>query len=130
MTLVTTILDGKIKDAEFASLYFRRWGIELHFREIKTFLCMDVLRCPTPHMIERELRMHFIAYNLIRCVMQQAAITHDVDLGRVSFKGCMDTVREFSNAMQGSEDKPRTLKALVAEMLWAIARDSLPAGFN
>ena len=126
VTLVTTVLDGKIKDTEFASLYFRRWGIELHFREIKTFLRMDVLRCLTPHMIERELRMHFIAYNLIRCVMQQSAITHDVDLERVSFKGCMDTVREFSNAMQGFEDKPRTVKALVAEMLWAIAHDLNP----
>ena len=38
----------------------------------------------------------------------------------------MDTVREFANAMQGSEDKPRTVKALVAEMLWAIAHDLNP----
>ena len=38
----------------------------------------------------------------------------------------MDTVREFSNAMQGFADKPRTVKALVAEMLWAIAHDLNP----
>lgn len=126
VTLVTTLIDAAIPAPDFAELYFRRWGIELHFREIKILLNMDILRCLTPHMIERELRMHFIAYNLIRCVMQKAALTHDVDLKRVSFKGSLDTVRQFVNAASGAEDKPRTLSALVDEMLLAIARDLNP----
>ncbi len=87
---------------------------------------MDVLRCLTPHMIERELRMHFIAYNLIRCVMQKAALSHDVDLRRVSFKGCLDTVRQFANALAGADDKPRTVSAMIKELLLAIARDLVP----
>jgi hypothetical protein len=123
VTLATTLLDACIPAADLADLYFRRWGIELHFREIKTHLNMDVLRCLSPHMIERELRMHFIAYNLIRAVMQKAALTHDVDLKRISFKGCLDTVRQFANATCGAEDKPRTISSLVDEMLLAIARD-------
>jgi len=126
VTLVTTLLDPSISDSEFADLYFRRWGIELHFREIKIHLNMDVLRCLSPRMIERELRMHFIAYNLIRCVMQKAALTHDVDLRRLSFKGCLDTLRQFANASSGAEDKPRTIAALVDDMLRAIARDPNP----
>ena len=126
VTLVTTLLDAAIPAADLADLYFRRWGIELHFREIKIFLNMDVLRCLSPDMIERELRMHFIAYNLIRCVMQKAALAHDVDLTRLSFKGCLDTVRHFANATCGAEDKPRTITALVDEMLLAIARDLNP----
>jgi hypothetical protein len=126
VTLLTTILDAAIPASDFALLYFRRWGIELHFREIKIHLNMDVLRCLSPNMIERELRMHFIAYNLIRCVMQKAAISHDVDLSRLSFKGCLDTVRQFANASSGAEDKPRAISALVEEMLLAIARDPVP----
>jgi len=126
VTLVTTLLDAAIPAADLADIYFRRWGIELHFREIKIHLNMDVLRCLSPAMIERELRMHFIAYNLIRSVMQKAALTHDVDLGRISFKGCLDTVRQFANATCGAEDKPRTLSALIDEMLLAIARDLVP----
>lgn len=126
VTLVTTLLDADIPAADFAQLYFRRWRIELHFREIKIHLNMDVLRCLTPHMIERELRMHFIAYNLIRCVMQKAAFTHDVDLLRLSFKGCLDTLRQFANALHGAEDKPRTLSSMLQEMISAIARDLLP----
>ena len=126
VTLVTTLLDAAIPALDLADLYFRRWGVELHFREIKIHLNMDVLRCLSPHMIERELRMHFIAYNLIRCLMQKAALTHDVDLRRISFKGCLDTLRQFANAASGAQDKPRTISAIVEEMLLAIARDLVP----
>ena len=126
VTIVTTLLDAAIGAPDLANLYFRRWDIELHFREIKIHLNMDVLRCLTPHMIERELRMHFIAYNLIRCVMQKAALTHDVDLKRMSFKGCLDTVRQFANATGGAGEKSRTIAALIEEMLRAIAQDPNP----
>jgi len=126
VTIVTTLLDAAILAADLADLYFRRWGIELNFRDIKIHLHMDVLRCLSPAMIERELRMHFIAYNLIRCVMQKAALTHDVDINRLSFKGCLDTVRQFANASCGAEDKPRTIAAMVDEMLLAIAKDLNP----
>ncbi len=125
VTLVTTLLDVAISTSDLIDLYFRRWNIELHFREIKTHLNMDVLRCLTPHMIKRELRMHFIAYNLIRCVMQKAALTHNADIQRISFKGCLDTVRQFTNAL-GSEKKSRTVSEMLNEMLLAIARDLLP----
>jgi hypothetical protein len=126
VTLVTTLLDATISAADLAALYFRRWGVELHFREIKTLLNMDVLRCLTPHMIERELRMHFVAYNLIRCVMQKAALAHGADLNRLSFKGSLDTVRHFAAAAHAAEAKPRTVAALVDEMLLAIACDPNP----
>ncbi|MEI6377515.1 MAG: hypothetical protein WCO97_10015, partial [bacterium] len=42
------------------------------------------------------------------------------------FKGCLDTVRQFANATCGAEDKPRTISAMVDEMLLAIARDPNP----
>ena len=57
----------------------------LHFREIKITLGLDVLRCLTPLMIEKELLLHIIAYNLVRALMQRAAILHCVELCRVSF---------------------------------------------
>ena len=126
VTIITTLLDADLPASGLADLYFRRWRIELHFKEIKIHLKMDVLRCLSPHMVERELRMHFIAYNLIRCVMQKAALTHDTDLVRLSFKGCLDTLRHFANAACGADDKPRTISALIDEMLLVIASDIIP----
>jgi hypothetical protein len=55
-------------------LHARRWNIELHFAQIKTTLEMDVLRCQSPAMIEKELQIHLIAYNLVRALMRREAI--------------------------------------------------------
>ena len=38
---------------------------------------MDVLRCMTPEMVEKEIWMHLFAYNLIRGVAAKAAEAHD-----------------------------------------------------
>jgi len=126
VTLVTTLTDPDIPASDLAELYLKRWGIELNFKEIKIHLNMDVLRCLTPHMIERELQMHFIAYNLIRCVMQKASITHNADIKRISFKGTLDTLRQFANASSGSERNPRIISKMIDEMLKTIAQDLVP----
>lgn len=44
-------------------LYGERWQVELHFQQIKTLLAMDVLRCKSPQLIQREVALHRIAYN-------------------------------------------------------------------
>lgn len=84
--LVTTLTDADIytKDA-LAELYYRRWAVELYFRQIKTTMGMEKLRCKTPEMVRKELRMHLIAYNLIRGLMQEAAHQQNVRLDRISF---------------------------------------------
>ena len=47
--LITTLTDPVTVPLQaLADLYFRRWQVELHFREIKTLLGLDVLRCLTP----------------------------------------------------------------------------------
>jgi hypothetical protein len=56
--LVTTLLDLKLYPCTALSeLYRRRWAIELFWRDIKTTMKMDVLRCQSPTMIEKELAM-------------------------------------------------------------------------
>jgi hypothetical protein len=126
ITLITTLTDPSITAQELAALYLRRWEIELHFREIKILLNMDILRCKTPEMIERELLMHLVAYNLVRTLMQASAASHGADLGRLSFKGTLDTVRHFANAAHAAKGKPRTIEALIQEMLTAVAKDPNP----
>jgi len=127
LTLVTTLLDA----AEFpfealAALYMERWGVELHFRQIKIMLGMDVLRCLSPHMIEREVSMHMIAYNMVRALMQQAALRHRVDLSRLSFKGSLDTLRHFAPQIDAARRDRSARARLIDEMLRLIAEDIVP----
>jgi Transposase DDE domain len=124
---VTTLLDPVAYPAEtIAALYLERWSVELHFREIKMTLALDVLRCLIPAMIEKELLLHIIAYNLIRSLMQRAAILHCVELRRLSFKGTLDTLRHFADVVHASEGKPRKQAALLDSMLEIIAADHVP----
>ena len=56
VTLVTTLLDAQAYPAqEIAQLYARRWKIELWFRDIKTSMGMEVLRCQSFRMVHKEL---------------------------------------------------------------------------
>ena len=47
---------------------------------------MDVLRCQTPQMNDKQLWVHLLAYNVIRLLMAQAASNADVDPRNLSFK--------------------------------------------
>lgn len=128
ITLATTLLDTQAYPAEeLAALYRARWSIELRYSEIKTTMGADVLRCKSPAMIEKELCMNAIGYNLIRCVMQEAAQRHGVDLERISFKGSLDAVRHFADAIHAATGKPRCQSRLYDELLAIIASDPLPS---
>jgi len=76
---MTTLLDAVAYPAkDLAGLYLKRWDVELVFRDIKTTMGMDVLRCKTPEMIRKEILMYFIAYNCIRRLMYEAAEEADI----------------------------------------------------
>ena len=65
--LVTTLLDPTIASAHaLGVLYKMRWNIEVDFRTIKATLEMDVLRCKSQAMVEKEIAVYFLAYNLVR----------------------------------------------------------------
>jgi hypothetical protein len=120
LVLVTTLLDaGEYPKQEVADLFLERWNIELDLRSIKDVLRMDVLRCKTPEMVRKEVGMHLLAYNLIRGVMVGAAEVHDKRPRHLSFKGALQTMTAFQDALRWSRAGDRA--RLVEEMLKAIS---------
>jgi hypothetical protein len=127
VTLVTTLLDPAAYPAEeLARLYARRWQIELWFRDLKTSMGMERLRCKSPGMAHKELEMFFIAYNLIRVLMAQARAIYETPMERLSFKGTVDALRQFSIAIAQARARKKR-KQLMADLLEIIARDQVPA---
>lgn len=127
VVLVTTLTDAELYPGDaLRELYGERWQVELHFAQIKTILAMDVLRCKSPEMIEREVAIHRIAYNLVRTLMQRSAHLHRVPLERISFKGSLDTVRHWAAVIAAASVTPRKQESLIEKMLRAIARDPVP----
>jgi hypothetical protein len=72
-----------------------RWHVELDLRAIKTVMQMDILRCKTPAMVEKEIAVHLLAYNLVRAVMAQAAVSANLLLRQLSFKAVLQLLNAF-----------------------------------
>jgi hypothetical protein len=72
MVLYTTLLNPEIPKSEIILKYFTRWDIEITIREIKTIMDINVLRGKTDDIVKKELVSAFIAYNLIRKLIEQS----------------------------------------------------------
>lgn len=94
--IITTLLDANAYTAEdLADLYYQRWDVELCFRDIKTTMGMDILRCKTPDMVRKEIVMHLITYNGIRYLIAEAAVRAAQRARRISFKGSVQALRHW-----------------------------------
>jgi hypothetical protein len=126
VALLTTLLDSQQYPAhQIAQLYARRWSIELWFRDIKTSMGMERLRCKSPRLVHKELEMFFIAYNLIRCLIVHAGTLHEMAVERMSFKGAVDSLRQFSMALAQARSTHKQ-NQLISQLLEVIARDEVP----
>lgn len=125
ITLCTTLHDPQLyPDQALIELYMRRWKIELYLRDIKVTLGLDVLRCQTPAMVEKEIWMQAIAHNMVRALMLEAAINHTVQLDRLSFKGTVDMMLTWAGWMH--HDKPAVNQTLLRQLLLALASGKVP----
>ena len=124
--LVTTLLDSlQFPAAALGQLYYRRWGMELTLRNIKITLQMDQLSCKTPENLEREIYMHFLAHNLVRRLMLEAARRHSVPLERVSFAGSLAAARRYGEALLQAKSQTAR-RRLLEELFRVLAQDLVP----
>lgn len=101
ITLATTLLDAKVYEAqELASLYRRRWNVELHIRCLKAQMQMDHLRCKSPQMVRKEIHAHMIGYNLVRAAVLASALRFNLSPSKLSFTGAMQAVEEFAASLR------------------------------
>ena len=117
--VVTTLLDSNAYRAdEIVALYIHRWEIEVRFRDIKTILGMEMLRTKSPEMIEKELLMYQIVYNLMRLIMLKAAKEHGVNHRGLSFRGVQQVIHAFVKNFQDLVSRP-LLRTKQRAKMWA-----------
>ncbi len=114
LTLLTTRLDAERYPArEILQAYLRRRRLAMCLDDLKTTLQMAVLRSRTPEMLQKEVYAHLIAHNRVRCTMAQAASEYRVSLERISFKGALDALPQFTQAISQTATKKKRCQ------LWA-----------
>lgn len=126
VTLVTTLLDPQRYPAQqILQAYLHRWRLEMCLDDLKTTLQMEMLRSHSPDMAKKEIYARLIGHNLVRWLMVQAARQHEAPLERISFKGTLDALRHFTQAMsQASSARKR--QQLWIELLRTLAVDLVP----
>lgn len=125
ITLATTLLDPiAYPKSEIAKLYELRWQAEINLRHLKSSMDMDMLRTKSPDMLRKEIDIYFLAYNLIRTLMDQAAKSTGQDPLRISFKGTLQHLNTFLPLLAAATPKKRNL--LYQTLLCIIANEQLP----
>src|SRR6516162_7638442 len=117
--VATTLLDAAIDGGQIGDLFERRWDGEVDLRSIKSTMQMDILRCKTPAMVEKEIWAHLLAYNLLRTVMAVSAADNDVEPRALSFKGAKQTLTAFAPKLEAALPEQRV--GLLDALLKAVA---------
>ena len=93
----TTLLSAKTYPKTAVALFYReRWKVELDFRALKTDMGMELLRCKRPDAVKKEIAVYFLAYNIIRGNLAQAALRHDKVPRQLSFKSAVQLLAQAS----------------------------------
>lgn len=123
--LVTTLLDpDTVVPRELDALYAMRWNIEVDWRTIKVTMAMDVLRCRSPEMIEKEISVHLLAYNLMRWAMATAARLGEILPRNLSFTGAKRVLLAFGEQLRHCGGQ--RLSFMFATVLATIAGLTIP----
>lgn len=103
---ITTILDQKkYHKSELGELYRFRWQAEIHLGSIKSIMSMDKLCCKTPEMVNKEIGIHFIAYNIIRIIMAESGDKHKISPLQISFKNTLQIISSFTPWLNNRDKK-------------------------
>ena len=123
--LVTTLLDpAAVPVQSLGALYKMRWNIEVDFRTIKATLEMDVLRCKSQPMVDKEIAVYFLAYNLVRWAMAKAALLADVLPRALSFAGAKRLLCAFADQLRRTSGEQ--VRIMIATVTTSIATLRLP----
>ena len=107
---------------ELASLYRRRGEVETDIRDLKQTLAMDQIKAKGSAMVEKELVLGVLAFNLVNQVRRLAAQEAQLAPRRLSFAGAWSLVKAmFAALAEGSptDDWPTRFNQLLR---WAAQR--------
>jgi len=110
---------------QLVQLYGQRWKVETDLRSLKRTVDLQVLHCKSADMIAKELVLAIVGYNLVRSVMNAAAVEYNLDPRRLSFSRSQDVVNA---ALPGLDAAiiPAEYQTSLRRMLQLVASCKLP----
>jgi len=123
--LVTTLTDAKTVSAkDIDALYDRRWQVEVDLRSIKAEMGMDILRTQSAPMVDKEIAVYLLAYNLVCALMVRAAVGSGVEPRSLSFKSTVQLYWAFAQQLRFAVGA--SVRTMTAHLLGGISSLRLP----
>ena len=85
---------------------------------------MDILSAKSSSMIDKEIAVHLLAYNLVRGLMARAAVGAQVIARALSFKSTLQLLLAFQQHLRWAAGKRTDI--MIANLLGAISAMTLP----
>lgn len=122
MVLMTTLTDPASHPwVGLSDLYALRWDIEVKLRDLKTTLRMERFEVRSPEMARKTLLMVMIASNLVRSMVQHAAVHEGLPVAALSFKGSLDLLHAWRSRYRGRHHHRHKLASIHSDLLQLIA---------
>jgi hypothetical protein len=122
--LFATLSEGS--NQEWAELYRRRWEVEPDIAASKVTLGLGQMAALTKEMIEKEVVLASVAYNLVVSVRHQAATKAKVDPRRLSFKGTLSLLKAYEARLAAGGLSEEEAQELFEKLLRAVGQRKLP----
>jgi hypothetical protein len=110
---------------QLLQLYGQRWNVETDLRSLKRTVDLQVLHCKSADMIAKELVLAIVGYNLVRAVMNAAAVEYNLDPRRLSFSRSQDVVNAALPGLDAAIT-PAEYQTRLRRMLQLVASCKLP----
>ena len=131
--LVTNLLDENFSIQEFKALYFRRWGIEVKYNELKNRLQIQNFTGDTPMAVEQDFYASIYLTNMVALARNEANQTitqksKDKNLKyeyQVNTSIVIGTLKD-SLILMFLEDNPEKRLAMFQRMMQKILRNKEP----
>ena len=85
---------------------------------------MEHLSSKTPEMVQKEFYMHLLAYNLVRTLMFQASMEHEIAPLSISFQATIQHLSSFTYALVYADAQLRIY--LYDTLLYLVSKERLP----
>lgn len=119
--LLTNLFNTQAFSREnITNLYFRRWEVETHYRNEKTFLDIEKFHAKSPNSIRQELFAIMIISVISRILMDLSVHEHHDSNGFPQFKNTIMTIAHDAALL--TPDDPLSAILIFKELLREIAR--------
>lgn len=119
IVLVTTLMESiRYPKAKLAQLYQLRWqATEVNFKHLKTTLKMEMIGAKTPEMVQKDIWVHMLAYNLLRTLMWQSAQHANGSPLQISLQGTRQQFNQFRPDLAQTAKNRRQLYTILLEII-------------